>query len=205
VAGLWPLVSSGLPYWPEFLVPASLGKSPSFADELTQLSATPEEPVRASLRRVFGDGSWPQIANDLFERSRATLAELAAELAECHDRLIVPHWERIRSVLEADIAYHAGLLAGGGARSLFGDLHPSLRWSGDKLYLTDSDDEADGQVTLGPDGVVLMPSVFIWHLAVLHRGGLADRQRSGHQASALGLVVLGRAQPDDGADAEAIP
>ena len=287
VPRLWPLVSNGLPYWPEFLVPAPLGKSPSFADELTRLSATPEEPVRASLRRIFGDGSWPQIANDLFERPQATLAELAAELAECHDRLIVPHWQRIRSVLEADIAYHAGLLAGGGARSLFGDLHPSLRWSGDKLYLTDSDDEADGQVTLGPDGVVLMPGVFIWpdwsvkrststqtalmypargaatvweaglgdlgpadlraveallgaprarllgalrspattsalarrfgvtpsavsqHLAVLHRGGLADRQRSGrtvlYQASALGLAVLGRAEPDDGADAAAIP
>jgi hypothetical protein len=44
---------------------------------------------------------------------------------------------------------------------------------------------------------------------VLHRGGLADRQRSGrtvlYQASALGLAVLGRAEPDDGADAAAIP
>jgi DNA-binding transcriptional ArsR family regulator len=284
VPRLWPLVASGLPYWPEFLVPAPLGKSPRFADELTRVSATREAPVRASLRRVFGDGPWPEVANDLFERPRATLRELAAELAECHDRLIVPHWERIRSVLEADIAYHAGLLAGG-ARSLFGDLHPSLGWTGDKLYLAGSDDEADGQVTLGPDGVVLMPSVFIWpdwsvkrststqttlmypargaatvwetglgdlesadlgaveallgaprarllgalrspattsalarrfgvtpsavsqHLAVLHRGGLADRQRSGrtvlYQASALGLAVLGRAEPDHGADAAA--
>ena len=82
-----------------------------------------------------------------------------------HDRLIVPHWERIRSVLDADVAYHAGLLAGGGARSLFGDLHPDLRWSAGKLFLADSDSDSgsgEGQVTLGPDGVVLMPSVFIW-------------------------------------------
>ena len=66
-------------------------------------------------------------------------------------------------VLEADIAYRAGLLAGGGARSLFSDLHPDLRWSGGTLLLTDSETrQADQQVTLGPDGVVLMPSVFIW-------------------------------------------
>jgi hypothetical protein len=65
-----------------------------------------------------------------------------------HDRLIVPHWERIRSVLDADVAYHAGLLAGGGARSLFGDLHPDLRWSAGKLFLADSeDDRAVGRLT----------------------------------------------------------
>jgi DNA-binding transcriptional ArsR family regulator len=161
LARLWPLVAAGLPYWPEFLVPAPGGKSPGFGEELTRLCATPEEPVRASLRRVFGDGPWPGSATDLFERPRESLAEIAAELAECHDRLIVPHWERIRSVLEADIAYHAGLLAGGGARSLFGGLHPDLRWSEGKLFLADTELDVDAEITLGPDGLVLLPSVFI--------------------------------------------
>jgi DNA-binding transcriptional ArsR family regulator len=161
LARLWPLVATGLPYWPEFLVPAPAGKSPGFDEELTRLCATREEPVRASLRRVFGDGPWPGSATDLFERPRESLAEIAAELVECHDRLIVPHWERIRSVLEADIAYHAGLLAGGGARSLFGDLHPDLRWSEGKLFLADAELDADAEITLGPDGLVLLPSVFL--------------------------------------------
>jgi DNA-binding transcriptional ArsR family regulator len=172
---LWPLVVTDLPYWPEFLVPAPAGQSPGFDEELARLCATPEEPVRASLRRVFGDGRWPDSATDLFERPQESFAEIAAELAECHGRLIVPHWERIRSVLDADVAYHAGLLAGGGARSLFGDLHADLRWSAGKLFLADSGSDsgsgsgsgsgegrAESQVTLGPDGVVLMPSVFIW-------------------------------------------
>ncbi len=178
---LWPLVITGLPHWPEFLVPAPAGQSPGFDDELARLCATPAEPVRASLRRVFGDGRWPDSATDLFERPQASFAEIAVELAVCHDRLITPHWERIQSVLDADVAYHAGLLAGGGARSLFGDLHPDLRWTAGKLFLADSDpDSGSGsgagagsgsgtgsgsgevQVELGPDGVVLMPSVFIW-------------------------------------------
>ena len=85
--------------------------------------------MRASLRRVFGEGPWPDSARDLLERPGESLAEIATEVADCHDRLIVPHWERIRSVLDADVAYHAGLLAGGGARALFSDLHPGLRWS----------------------------------------------------------------------------
>ena len=111
---------------------------------------------------MFGGRPWPDTAEDLFERPRESLAELAAELAECHDRLIVPHWERMRPVLDADIAYHAGLLAGGGARSLFSDLHPGLRWAEGKLLMTDAEDGLDRQVMLGPDGLVLVPSMFIW-------------------------------------------
>jgi DNA-binding transcriptional ArsR family regulator len=245
-----------LPYWPEFLVPAPTGKSPEFEEELARMSATPDEPVRASLRRVFGGGQWPDTARDLFEQPRESLAEIAAELADGHDRLIVPHWERIRSVLDADVAYHAGLLAGAGARSLFGDLHPDLRWSEGKLFMTDAEDGLDRQITLGPDGLVLLypargvarvwdhlealdpgssgragdlaaveallgaprarllsalrspattsalagrfgvtPGAVSQHLAVLYRGGLVDRQRSGrtvlYQASGLGLALLG--------------
>ena len=158
---LWPLVATDLPYWPEFLMPAPPGKAPGFGEELARLCATPEEPVRASLRRVFGAGPWPDSATDLLERPRESLEQIAAELTDCHDRLIVPHWERIRSVLDADVAYHAGLLAGGGARALFSDLHPGLRWSAGRLLLSDAETGPD-EITLGPDGVVLMPSVFTW-------------------------------------------
>jgi DNA-binding transcriptional ArsR family regulator len=162
LARLWPLVVTDLPYWPEFLVPAPSGKASGFAEELARLDATPEEPVRASLRRVFGAGPWPATAQDLFERPRESLAEITAEVAACHERLIVPHWERMRPVLDADIAYHAGRLAGGGARSLFSDLHPGLCWSDGTLLMTDAEDGLDRQIALGPDGLVLVPSVFIW-------------------------------------------
>jgi DNA-binding transcriptional ArsR family regulator len=112
---------------------------------------------------VFGEGQWPDAATELFARPAEALAEIAAEIAEYHDRLIAPHWERIRPVLDADISYHAALLAGGGARSLFSELHPDLRWSEGRLFMTDAEaDLADSGVTLGPDGLVLLPSVFNW-------------------------------------------
>jgi DNA-binding transcriptional ArsR family regulator len=159
---VWPLIVTDLPYWPEFLFPAPTGKSPGFDEELAAVCAAPAEAVRASLQRVFGDGEWPDSATELSERPRETLAAIAAEVADYHDRLIAPHWERMRPVLEADVSYHAGLLAGGGARSLFSDLHPGLRWSAGTLFMTDAEAEQDPQVTLGPDGLVLVPSVFTW-------------------------------------------
>ncbi len=159
---LWPLVVTKRPYRPEFLYPASAGRSPGFGEELACVCATPDEAVRVSLRRVFGDEPWPQSATDLAERPRESLEQIAAEAAECYERLIAPHWERLRSVLDADIAYHAGMLAGGGARALFGDLHPDLRWSGTKFILNDSEQSVDNEVILGPDGIVLTPGVFTW-------------------------------------------
>ena len=160
---LWPLIVNGLPTFPEFLVPAPESRMPELGAELARLRATPAEAVRASLHRVWEGHPWPESARELAARPRESLAEIAAEIDECYHRLIAPHWERIRPVLEADIAYRAGLLAGGGARSLFSDLHPDLHWSGGTLTLTDTDQgPSPSKITLGPDGVVLMPSIFNW-------------------------------------------
>ena len=160
---LWPLIVNGLPTHPEFLVPAPEVRMPELGAELARLRATPAAAVRASLHRVWDEHPWPESARELAARPRESLAEIAAEIGECYDRLIAPHWERIRPVLEADITYRAGLLAGGGARSLFSDLHPDLRWSGGTLTLTDTDQgPSPFKILLGPDGVVLMPSVFNW-------------------------------------------
>ena len=167
---LWPLIVNGLPTYPEFLVPAPEVRMPGFQAELARLRATPAAAVRASLHRVWEGHPWPESARELAARPRESLTEIAAELGECHDRLIAPHWDRIRPVLEADIAYRAGLLAGGGARSLFSDLHPDLRWSGGTLTLTDTDQGPPVfKIMLGPDGVVLMPSVFNWPQVSLSR------------------------------------
>lgn len=161
VPRVWPLVVTGLPTYPEFLMPAPRGQWPAIGDELARVAATPAGAVRASLRRVFGDGQWPTSAVELFERLE--FGEITAELGECHDRLIAPHWERIRAVLDADIGYRAGLLASGGARQLFRDMHPDLKWAAGTLTLADTDTgRTEFRVRKGPDGLVLMPTVFGW-------------------------------------------
>jgi DNA-binding transcriptional ArsR family regulator len=195
---VWPLIVNEGPFVPEFLFPAPAGKSPAIGEELARVCASPAEAVRASLRRVFGGGRWPEAATDLFERPQETLAEVAAEVTECHDRLIAPHWERLRSVLDADIAYRGGMLAAGGARSLFSDLHPDVRWFAGQLFLSDSETgepEWEAQVTLGPDGLVLMPSVFIWPDWGVSR---ATSTQSTLMYPARGAVTVWQADGDSG-------
>jgi DNA-binding transcriptional ArsR family regulator len=183
---LWPLLNNGLDFHPEFLVPTLAGQRPSIDDELARLRATPDEAVRASLRRVFGDGPWPASATELDEDPPGALPAIAAELGEFHQRLIAPHWERIRAVLDADIAYRAGQLAGGGARALFADLHPELTWSGGLLTIDDGHKEVL-RAQLGPDGIVLMPSVFNWPLVST---GLATSSQTALVYPARGVATV---------------
>lgn len=158
---LWPLVVNGLDTFPEFLVPAPAVRAPDFDDELARLRATPAEAVRGSLTRVFSGVPWPPSAVELSERTGAALAAVGQELRLFHERMIAPYWTRMRAVLEADIAYRASVLASGGARALFGDLHPALRWHAGVLTIGDSAEEVR-RAALGPDGVVLVPGVFTW-------------------------------------------
>jgi DNA-binding transcriptional ArsR family regulator len=162
---LRPLIITGRHSWPEWLAPAPGGRRAVIDEELASILATPPGRIEASLRRVFGDTPWPASATGLIDDPAASLTAITAELRDCHDRLVAPHWERIQAVLDADIAYRtAGSLASGGARTLFNDLHPRLRWSGGKLTLADDgrDTRPARTVLPAPDGLVLLPSVFIW-------------------------------------------
>lgn len=157
----WPLVITGLDYFPEFLIPAPAVRGPDFTAEADRLRATPAEAVRGSLGRVFAGVPWPASAVALAERPEQSLREIADELTVLHGRLIAPHWDRMRAVLDADIAYRSEVLAGAGARALFGGLHEDLRWNAGTLEISDGRESVQ-PAALGPDGLVLVPGVLTW-------------------------------------------
>ncbi|MFG6193346.1 ArsR/SmtB family transcription factor [Nonomuraea sp. JJY05] len=154
----WPLLVSDRPNWPEFLVPAPAGAGTSIEDDLAALQRTPASQVRISLRRVFGDEP-PAPVVALAERPAEGLRAIAAELRAAHDRLIAPHWSRIRAVLDADVIHRARQMAAGGAERLFADLHPDLHWRDGQLKLGGARWRAERVVDRGPGGLVLMPVV----------------------------------------------
>jgi DNA-binding transcriptional ArsR family regulator len=171
---LWPLLLDGRRSRPEFLTPAPAGRAPSLTQELELMLATPPGQVRASLLRVFGHPdacSWPDSAIELAARPSQTLELIAEELTSAHARLIAPHWDRMRAVLDADVAYQGGILAHSGAAALFAGLHAGVRWAPGKLTVIRSGHGPhDYQVTPGSAvGLVLVPSVLIWPDATVKR------------------------------------
>ncbi|WP_410661423.1 ArsR/SmtB family transcription factor [Amycolatopsis sp. lyj-112] len=155
----WPLLVNGHLSWPEFLVPAPQDSGASIENDLAALGRTTEHQVRASLHRVFGE-KLPHAAARLAEHPASGLRAIGEELREAHDRLVAPHWTRIRAVLDADVGYRARRLAAGGAEKLFADLHPDLRWRTDRVLLEgDRWRRPHCVVDRGPGGLVLIPVV----------------------------------------------
>ncbi|WP_439679084.1 ArsR family transcriptional regulator [Embleya sp. MST-111070] len=146
---------------PDYLTPRPGTFAPSFAEELAAVRRTsPDlvrrdlidthapEPVPAPLREVAGD-------DEAVAALRDRICELLGRYWEIAIR---PTWPRIRLLLEADMTYRARQLALGGARSLFADMHPNLRWDNGVLYI----DKMIGRhhVAAAGRGLLLVPSVF---------------------------------------------
>ena len=162
----WPLIVSDRPSWPQFLLPASANAVTTIDDALAAMQQTTARQVRLSLHRLFGDHP-PASATELAADPAAGLRAIAAELRQAHERLIAPHWGRLRAVLAADIAYRARQLAAGGAGRLFADLHPDLSWNDGQLTLDGDDRPPTGRP---PGGLVLSPVVLgpPWVMIKLH-------------------------------------
>ena len=159
---VWPLLIE--PYrQPEFLMPAPRSRLPDLQQELDQLLATTPNQARATLARTFPH-SPPPAAQALAAHPRRELRLIAAEIQTAFTRLIDPHWERIRTLLDADIVHRARTLADAGAARMFEELHIGVRWHRDHLEFTDAAGiEGDPEVAaVEPGGLVLEPSVVIW-------------------------------------------
>ncbi|MCH6171195.1 ArsR/SmtB family transcription factor [Pseudonocardia alaniniphila] len=180
----WPLIVNDRPSWPQFLVPAPAGAGTTIEQDLVAMQQTTARQVRTSLARVFGD-DLPEAAAALAAHPAAGLQVIAEELREAHDRLIAPHWARIRAVLDADIAYGAKQLATGGTGRLFATLHPDLHWQDGRLTLTGV--RRDRAVNLGPGGLVLLP-VALGTAQVLIKGNTTTQTTVRYPARGVGAL-----------------
>ena len=190
----WPLLVNNRGSWPQFLLPAPSGPRTTIGDSLELMQQTAARQVRASLHRVFGD-NLPDSAAELHAHPAAGLKMIAAELRQAHDRLIAPHWSRIRAVLEADIAYRSTRLATGGAEHLFADLHPDLRWDHGRLSL--DHDPRDRSITVAPGGLVLMP-VALGPPQVLVKGATSTQTTLRYPARGIGTLWTAGTRPVPG-------
>lgn len=204
----WPLIVNDRLSWPSFVVPAPLDSGGSIEDDLAALRRTTAPQVRASLRRVFGD-ELPDAVSPLAAQPATGLRAIAAELRAAHERLIAPHWSRIRAVLDADVAYRAKQLTTGGAERLFADLHPDLHWCDGRLILREAHLRTERAVNRGPGGLVFVPVVLGPHYVLIKKNtstqttvryparGVGALWTAGTQAPAGSVVrLLGRARAE---------
>jgi hypothetical protein len=180
---VWPLIVNDRGSWPQFLLPAPTGPATTIDAELAAVRRTTAPQVRASLRRVFGDTP-PEAASALAADPAAGLRAVVLELHCAWERLVAPHWHRIRAVLAADIAHRARHLAAGGAERLFADLHPDLHWHGGTLTLA----RTARHRTVAPAGGLVLEPVVLGGGDVLVKGHTTTRTTVRYPARGVGTL-----------------
>ncbi len=117
---------------PDFLTPRPPGFEPAFCDELAAVRRTPPDLVRRDLLAAHAPDPLPAPLHGVAAADDADVIALRDGICELLHRYweiaVRPFWPQIRLVAEADMTYRARQLARGGARLLFADMHPQLRW-----------------------------------------------------------------------------
>ena len=125
-------------YTPDFLTPPPLSPLVTIDQELERVRATPTDQVAVELDRSLTqrEGAPPAALRALLADPAAAAERLAELLERCWQLLLAPWWERIRDLLDADIAFRARRLAEGGLERVFADLQPWVRWQDGLLQVS---------------------------------------------------------------------
>ncbi|MFI7603555.1 ArsR family transcriptional regulator [Micromonospora sp. NPDC049366] len=156
-----PLLELARPrsWLPDFLTPAAR-PNVEISEQLEQIAATPPAVVVQDLLATTPRRPLSPFGLALLNDPRGLLPQLVDAVRVWYDEAIAPDWPRMRALLDADVAYRAAQLAEGGAGRFFEQLHPSLRWLGDRVV---SDDPFERDFDLRGRGLALNPTVFTGH------------------------------------------
>ncbi|MFF2955840.1 helix-turn-helix domain-containing protein [Kitasatospora sp. NPDC057965] len=146
---------------PDFLTPRPPVFAPAFEEELAAVRRTTPEVVRRDLVHTHLPDPPPELLRTALggDAEVCGLRDRICELLQRYwETAVRPEWPRMRLLLEADMTYRARRLAVGGARLLFADMHPFLRWHRGVLHITDM--LSHHHVAARGRGLLLVPSVF---------------------------------------------
>ena len=149
-------------YVPDFLTPPPKTDMPAVLEQLDQIRATGPALVAREIKRCM-DSAPGAASRRLLESFLAdpqdARDQLAVLLQHAWEALVEPYWDRVRSLLDRDIAERSRALARHGLRHCLAGLHPKIRWTDDGLLMPDNSERT---VQVGERGLLLVPSAFLW-------------------------------------------
>lgn len=172
---------------PEFLFALSYSPAITIEQQLDAMSGLPGGQIRDDLRGTWKDGALPPNLERLLEDEEALPRRISDLIFDYWQVAVAPHWQRIRSVIDDDVAYRGAKAFTGGIFSMFSDLHPEITLV-DRVLNIDKPHHRDASYQ--GTQITLLPSVFIWpNLIIGH--DTADEFRLIYAARGVGRVWEG--------------
>ena len=144
---------------PDFVHPPPDGPSADLELELARMVATSPDEMRRDVSWCYRETGVPEVLQGFLETPDTAVLELADILRVYWERVLAPHWERIRSTLEGDVLCRGQQAASGGIQALLADIDRSVRYETSRLII---ETPWSGSLDLRGRGVLLVPSVFVW-------------------------------------------
>jgi DNA-binding transcriptional ArsR family regulator len=155
-------------YIPDFLHSFPPRRAPSFEAGLAQIAASEPHFVAAQLAHLAehplaqqGPGRQARLTllSQMIANPAAGLSRIVAELERYWKIALAPYWPRVRSLLDADLAFRLDQLADGGMQQLLSTLHPLVSFDRDAVRVVKY---YEGHADLRGRGLLLIPCAFAW-------------------------------------------
>ncbi|MDN3024918.1 DUF5937 family protein [Streptomyces sp. S.PB5] len=147
---------------PDWLSPPPTGPAATFEEEIAAVRAHDPVAARADTAKSLActPGALESAQGRAWLRDPVRMVrELSDAMEEVWHTLVAPDWPRLRALLEADVAFHSRRLAEVGLGGLLPEISGRFGWDAGTLTV---EFRGEHERRLEGQGLVLMPSVFIW-------------------------------------------
>ncbi|MEY9969276.1 DNA-binding transcriptional ArsR family regulator [Streptacidiphilus sp. MAP12-16] len=165
--GLLAVLGAGGPhgYAPDFLRPEPLTFHTSLDTALHQVATASTDRIRYELTQALGGHSWdntpagrpPRLLLEAMQQGEDHLAQrIADQMQQFWQLVFAPHWPRLQTRLEEDIASKSTAIARDGVTHAINQLSSNLTWRDAGLDL-----HIDAhQLKIDADALILVPCIF---------------------------------------------
>ncbi|WP_165956499.1 ArsR/SmtB family transcription factor [Kribbella antibiotica] len=143
---------------PDFLTPRPMSPLTQFADELEIIGRVDQETFERQLEAVNG------------ESTTLTPGRVVEALGDYWQTVMAPYWNRMRTILTADITYRGHILTQQGTGAMLNELGPAISYSQGVLKV-EKVSEISRSERINGRGLVLQPTLFGPHAVIPYDPG----------------------------------
>lgn len=146
-------------YGAAFVVPPPAGMGQTIEDDLAAIRGAPLAQARHEIHECLSrrPATDPRVLSIL--RDTKVTEILADAMAAAWRELVAPDWPALRAVCERDVVHRADRLSRGGWSGALAGLNDRVTWRDGVIEISRV---ADATHALGGDGMLFVPSVFVW-------------------------------------------